>query len=76
MAESALITDLLKQAPSVGVGLFVFLAYQRLVGKMLEVVAASTQAIAASTAAMEALKEAVEEAVDRAQQMSRDRDWR
>lgn len=61
-------TELVRQVPSVAVGAFVFVAYQKLVGKLVEVMQASTGAVTANTAALLALKEAIERGMERAEQ--------
>ena len=52
-----------------GVGLFVFLAYQKLVGKLMEVMEASTEAITANTAALQAAIERAQDRHDHAMRM-------
>jgi len=54
-----MISEVIRQAPSVGavlaVGYFIFQAYQKLVGKLMHVIEASTEAITANTAVMKSL---------------------
>jgi site-specific recombinase len=58
-AEVSLLSEVMRQAPSLGValavGYFIFKAYQKLVAKLMDVIEASTGAITANTAVMKSL---------------------
>lgn len=63
-----LFSEVVKQVPAVGVGLFVFLAYQKLVVKLQDIIEKSTAATVASTAALTALKDTMDAAMRRAEE--------
>lgn len=65
--EISVYSEVARQVPAVGVGLFVFMAYQKLVGKLVDVMTASSAAITANTSALVALKESIDRGMARAE---------